>query len=208
MLDIKSITVSDLQKGKYAQVFPDLYLTQGLQDVNAWHDNQDIFKHILKAYEHLLLLLQNPPLKNRLTQKIDVHTREDLLKLMVIYHDVGKRYTILKNPDGSTQQPGHEQIASVLVLELADKLGLSDKEKNILSNLISLHGFVGDIATVYSKKHDEAVLKIFSKRAKGWDIELILFMLSDLEGSDLKRLDNKIYLDYRQTLETMLNFFL
>lgn len=216
MVDILAITTIDLKKGKYRSALPDLYAVKGLREKNVAHNDQDVFNHTLSVFNSLLVLLSTPPLSaqksnllnKRLAQKPETLTRKEILILVSLYHDTGKGYTLIKNKDGTTSCPGHEQVGAHMALGLANSLKLSQEEISLLSHLISLHGFVNEVAIIYANKHDKAILKIFSERAKGWDAELVLFMLADLDGSDLKKLNQKLYLEYRKTLVTMLDFFL
>jgi len=208
-MDILKITVSDLQNGKYQQIFPDLYLCRGLVEKNSWHESQDVFVHILAVFAAFKKLLpQYPNLKSRLSRKVGNLTREEILTLMVIFHDVGKKYTLITYPDGTTMCPSHEDISAQLVLEQTKNLGLSDGEKETISSLVALHGVVNNVSIVYENKNDTKLLELFSQKARGWNVELALFMLADLEGSDLKKINNTAYLKRKQTLEKMLNFFL
>lgn len=215
-MDINDIKVEDLQKNTYQEFFPDLYFVKGLTEVNAWHNHQDIFEHILKVYKSLAEILQNPlvsqdklaKVRVRLSKKYDSLNSQEILRLMVIYHDLGKRYTLIANNEGITQNPGYEQIAAAMVPNMAKKLSLSELEVKTLVRLVSLHGFVSDVATVYGNKKDRQLLNYFSARAKGLEVELIIFMLADLNGSDLREMNISQYQYYKKTLGTMLNFYI
>lgn len=217
-MNIQDISVEDLQDKKYQEIFPDLYLLKGLIEFGLWHNHQDIFDHILKDFKYLHLIIKNPPLdkekeiifRNRLSQKIDNHTREELLKLMILYHDVGKRHTLISTAN-VTATPGHEHIAALLIKQnkkIKDNFSLSIKELNILSHLISLHDFISDIADIYEHREDDSLLDLFSKIAGGWDVELAMFILADLYGSDLIDIDNKMYQKRENTLKYFLNYFI
>lgn len=209
-MDINDIKVEDLQNNTYQEIFPDLYFVRGLIEFGPWHNNQDVFDHILKDFEQLLLLLKNPLFRNRLSQKVDNNTREDLLKLMVIYHDTGKKQVFIKTPN-ATLTPGH-QLVSVYLMKQNKKLkahfDLTDKELNIIYQMISLHDFISDVAGIYEHNKDNKLLDIFSEIAAGLNIELAIFILADLYGSDLDKIDKNKYLQREKTLKYFLEYFL
>lgn len=217
-MDINDIKVEDLQNNKYQEIFPDLYFVRGLIEFGPWHKNQDLFDHILKDYKYVQQIIEKPhfevdkqiKLKKYLQSKIDNHTREELLKLMVIYHDTGKKQVFIKTPN-ATLTPGH-QLVSVYLMKQNKKLkgyfDLTDKELNIIYKMISLHDFISDVANIYEYNKDSKLLDIFSEIAVGLNIELAIFILADLYGSDLDKIDKNKYLQREKTLKYFLEYFL
>ncbi len=210
MVNFSKITASDLNNGLYKKEFPDLYNTKGLIENNPWHDNQDVFKHIIAVFESFKKLLsqKNHNLNKRFSQPVDKLTREDVLTLVVLFHDVGKKLVFIKSGDNTTNCPLHEIASSQIVLDNTKNLGLSKNETDIISFVVSLHGEISSVSEIYEKKKDKKILDLFSTKSKGWDAELTLFMLADLDGSDLKRLNHSFYSRRKKTLEEMLNYYL
>lgn len=208
MVDILDITTTDLKEGKYKDLFPDLYSLKGIIERTGMHDDQDAFEHTLSVFEALrrVLFEYKPLIQTRLSQKIDKLTREEILILTAILHDIGKKYTVIA-AKGVITGPGHENISSQMILN-NNTLNLSSRDRETFAFVVSLHGLVNQIALIYEVKKNNYLLRLFSQIAKGWVVELVLFILSDLEGSDLKKLDEKAYLTRKQTHINMLNYFL
>lgn len=215
MIDILKLTAEDFKKGKYKNIFPEVYKTRGLIEKNPWHDNQDVFDHVLKVFQALKIFLNSPPistsksihLQKRLNQKNDKLSRKEILILISINHDIGKYYSLIKKKDRKTEAPGHEEISAYLV-KTNNKLNLKEKDLKVVFRNIAYHGFINNIANIYEQLGDTKILKLFKKIVKDWEVELILFMLADIEGSDLRRLNREEYNKHRKTLIKMLEFYL
>jgi len=135
-----------------------------------------------------ILKTVNNKINSYLNQKIDKHSKRDLLFLGTLFHDIAKDDTITKK--GSiTSCPKHEEVGSKKVKSILERFDLSEKEKVIIINIVKYHGEIHPILS--SKNTDiEKQFEDFKSKHHEIFIELILLGMSDTFGSQLK--DNDI----------------
>jgi UTP:GlnB (protein PII) uridylyltransferase len=187
LLNISSISVETIQKGELEKEIPEFYELKNVVENNAWHENDSVFDHTLSVVGSLLTVIQDSGEKviSVLNQKVDRNTRHDLLFLATLFHDIGKKETIIKN-NGITSCPDHESKGAEKTKPILERFDLSQKEKNWIFTLIKHHGEInfvlnekdGTLAQRYA-----AVQNDFSDIA----LELILFSIADVQGSQVNK---------------------
>ena len=198
MIDLSALSSTSLLDGVFENELPEYYALRSIVENNAWHDNQDVFSHSVKVFEGLELVLKGGmfsestrvALRKRLDTMVDDFSREDLLKIATLLHDISKLDTLFIHEDGSMSCPGHEFLSAAWVDRFADRFGLSGESLSAVEFLVSRHGFVGQMmGSIYEHGHPDHFSKIFFAGAKDWGVELLLFMHADAHGSDLDQLD-------------------
>ncbi|MGF7058417.1 HD domain-containing protein [Brassicibacter mesophilus] len=106
------------------------------------------------------------------------HTRLELIKLAAFFHDVGKPKAKKVDEAGRTRFKGHEIIGAEAIRSIAERLGLSLKEKDILHDITAKHM----IPLVLYKDNDvsgKALYSMFSD-LKDNTLDVLLISLSDI----------------------------
>ena len=133
MLKVSSINIKKLRNEQFQKELPEFFELKNFVENNSWHNNDSIFNHTLAVLEELEKLLKsiNNKIKVYLNQKIDEHTRKDLLFLGTLFHDIAKSNTLIKNGD-LTSCPKHEEEGSEKVQAILKRFDLSEREKAIV----------------------------------------------------------------------------
>ena len=164
---------------------------KNLKEKNARHDNQSVHKHtvaVMNAMENLLSSFKN---QKWLKQKIGKHSREDLLIIASLLHDVAKALTFMKNADKTTKCPSHELLGSFLADDYLKNSDMNQKDLDFVKNIIFYHGFAFDAIRqcVAKPKSKKIILAKFRRITKPYSKELILMMMADSTGSDFQRMN-------------------
>ncbi len=128
-------------------LLPECEDMRNLQQNDAHHHN--VWQHSLSALESLEFFLKNIKdlLGNYADQAAAILTqelagersRQTLLKLGVLLHDIGKPFRRSVSKNGVIHFYGHEVIGSKLAASLCSRLRLSNKEINFVSQLVRQH---------------------------------------------------------------------
>jgi len=115
---------------------------------NDYH-HQDVWSHTLSALEALEDFLANPEeLLENYAEEAQVffyeklggeRTREIILKLGVLIHDIGKPSCQTVDDDGAIHFYGHEIAGARLAASLCSRLRFSNKEIDFVSQLVRQH---------------------------------------------------------------------
>ncbi len=115
---------------------------------NDFH-HRDVWNHTLSALEALESFLTNPEdllathveeAQASLAQKLaGERTRETMLKLGVLVHDIGKPKCQTVDEDGVIHFNGHEVVGAKLAASLCSRLRFSNKENDFISQLVRQH---------------------------------------------------------------------
>jgi len=123
--------------------------------------------HIYDVGTHLIMALKHCPSKDPIT------------RLATLLHDIGKVKTYRKDP--KTQIItfyNHEVVSTILVTKIADRLKLSNKEKEKLIQLVKYHQFsVSEIQT------DKAVRRFIREVGKEYVQDMLDLRTGDRIGS-------------------------
>ena len=166
---------------------PELYELKKVIENNSWHNNDPVFDHTIATLEELdgLLKKAKGKINSRLNQKVDQHTRKELLFLSALFHDIAKKETYVLEEDDQTSCLNHEKTGACKAKKILERFDLSDKEKEIVVKIIKYHGEIHVILDIGNEnlEGDYEALK-----AKHSDIflELILLATADTLASQLK----------------------
>ena len=174
---------------------PELLLLKTTVEKNIAHNSQTVFDHTVavmagleKFFNEVAISSEiQPKLSKYLDQKIGNNSKKDLLKLLVLVHDLAKPLTLVTNSAGNTSCPGHEILAAARVGEFKDRFGLEQVEINYVQQLVRLHGTSHELLTTGLASNSEQQLELihqFDLGTGGLGIELIIMVYSDINGGD------------------------
>lgn len=185
MLAISDISIDKLKNGKLKKELPEIYELREVIENNDWHNNQSVFDHTILVLEKLKELLKrtNNKISFYLNQKINNHTRKELLFLGALFHDIGKKETLVEN-NNLTWCYGHEETGFNKVKTILNRFDLSENEKEIIAKIIKHHSEIHFILESGNKKLEEQYNEFKANREDIF-LELILLGMADILGSQL-----------------------
>lgn len=216
MADLKnlaSVTTEALADGVFATEFPEYYALKKVMENSLWHDHQVVFDHVqavLRAFETEQYLQglsegQLAKVTAYLAQKLESHSRLELVQLCVLCHDLAKTQTLIQHPDGRANCPGHELVGAARVSELGPRFGLTARETDHLERLVRYHGLISEFVTrVIDTDQPAENWHLFAETVGELSLDLTVMMLCDLAGSDLARTDAAQFQTQRTLLQTYL----
>lgn len=186
MLKVSAVTIENLKNNKFVNDLPEFYELKNVIENNSWHNNDSVFNHTLAVLEKLedLFKKANNRINSYLNQIVDRNTKKQLLFLGAIFHDIAKKETIVKNVN-LTSCPKHEELGSVKVKNILDRIDLSETEKDIVVEIIKHHGSIHIILDPKNDKLEEQY-RNFKSNNPNIFLELILLAMADTLGSQLK----------------------
>jgi hypothetical protein len=217
-IDISQVTSKSLIDKEYVASFPEYYKLASVTENGLWHNNQNVLDHVIGVYSGLEKILEfddlelekKDILKKYLSEVIGSQTRQNILKVATLLHDIAKTDVLVKKPDGTVGCPGHDLIAAGTVKNYAERFSLDSKAESYVERIVRYHGFISEILNLIIANQDkEKYFRIFNETVGDVAIELTLLMQADLLGSDLEKNDKSGYdnritlLDY--LLKTLLN---
>lgn len=123
--------------------------------------------HIYDVGTHLVMALKHCPSKDPIT------------RLATLLHDIGKVKTYRKDPETQIITfHNHEVVSTILVTNIADRLKLSNKEKEKLIRLVKHHQF-----TVSEIQTDKAVRRFIRDVGKEYIQDMLDLRTGDRIGS-------------------------
>jgi hypothetical protein len=186
MIKVSAINIKRLRKNQFKNELPELFELKKTIENNKWHKNDSVFNHTVTVLEELKKLLKN--IKNKLNsylnEKINAHTRRELLFLGALFHDIAKNDTLEKKGD-YTSCPGHEEVGSRKIESILDRFDLSKKEKTIVVQIVRVHGKLHIILEPQNNSFKEQY-EGFKSEYKDIFMESVLLAMADTLGSQLK----------------------
>lgn len=122
--------------------------------------------HIYDVGTHLLMSLKECKAKDPVT------------KFAVLLHDVGKPQTFKKLPSGVITFYNHEMVSTKIATNIADRLRLSNQEKEKLIKLVRFHQF-----TVSENQTDSAVRRFITNVGLDYIEDMLELRRADRLGS-------------------------
>ncbi|MBC8500176.1 MAG: HD domain-containing protein [Nanoarchaeota archaeon] len=183
---ISDISVKKLENNELEKELPEFYELKDVVENCLGHINDPVFNHVLNVLKSLQRVTEsaNERIKNYLKQKIDYATRKELLFLGAVLHDIAKKDTIVKREDGTTSCLNHEEIGAIKSKKILERFELSDKEKNIITDIVKYHGDLHQTINLKNKNLEEDYEKLRKKTSNVF-LELIILVLSDILSSQL-----------------------
>ncbi len=216
-IDISRVTSKLLRDKVYLASFPEYYELASVTENGLWHNNQNVLDHVIGVYAGLETVLefndleigQKDVLKKYLSKVIGSQTRQNILKVATLLHDIAKTDTLVKWPNGTAWCPGHELIAAGRVKNFAERFDLDNKAELYVERIVRYHYFIVEILDLIIANQDkEKYFRIFNETVNDVAIELILLIHSDLLGCDLEKNDKNGYDNRITLLEWMLQTLL
>lgn len=188
MLKVSSINIEKLRENQFEKELPEFYELKKVIENNDWHKNDSVFNHTLAVLEHLEKILENTKYKitSYLNKKVDNYKRKDLLFLGALFHDIGKKETMVKKGKWAEYpRDKHEKYGSVKTKNILKRMDLSENEKSIVIQIVRCHGDMHYITDIENKKLKEQY-KNFKFDNSNIFLELILLGMVDTLGSQVK----------------------
>ena len=147
LTDKPSILIKENEKDIFDLV-PELKLSKGFNQNTIWH--------IYDVYNHTLNVIDN----------VDNNI---LLRITAFFHDIGKPFVYYEDELGKGHFKGHWNKSLEIFNNYKDKFNLSEKEKNIISNLILYHDIrvekmsveeIGNLVNILTKEEIIILYKI------------------------------------------------
>lgn len=216
-IDISQVTSKSLRDKVYLSSFPEYYKLASVTENSLWHNNQNVLDHVIAVYAGLetvlgfndLKISQKDVLKKYLSETIGNQTRQSILKVATLLHDIAKTDVLVKKPDGTAGCPGHDLISAGRVKNFAERFDLDIKAESNVERIVRYHGFISEILNLMISNQDkEKYFRIFNETVGDVAIELTLLMHADLLGSDLEKGDKNRYDNRIILLEWMLQTLL
>ncbi len=189
-MKISDLSVDRVQSGDFCNELPEFYKLKNCIENNNGHNNDSVFNHsinALKEYEDFFFKNKNSEVGKYLNQKIDKHTRKELLFVSILFHDIAKPETFSLVDDISSCV-GHEELGAKKVKNILKIFKLSGLEENIIINTIKhhnlLHGFAKKNINFCDKSLNDFCNKYFYIIT-----ELTILAISDIRGSQLKEIN-------------------
>lgn len=182
-MKISDLTIENIQSGAAKAIIPEFYLLKNtVENSRSFHKNDSVFDHTLRVTDHLLTLLKQyhyPELNNI----VDHYTRTEILYLASIFHDIGKKDTLIIK-DGITSCPGHEAAGCKQTAIILERFDLSPPEKTRTLELIKYHQAIFDLLSSEDPELDKKVAEVLVT-IKDYLPEIIIFTIADIKGSQL-----------------------
>jgi len=171
---------------------PELYELKNVFENNQWHHET--------TFEHILLVLrefENIASDHRidfLNEKIDNHTKFDLLKIAILLHDISKNDTLQIAEDKTTSFPSHEEYGAKKSKVILNRFELTENEARFIIAVIGNHGAPHNILG-YRENSDQKLDELKNQIPEIYR-ETMLVAVADTMGSKMKQ-NNPNEFDFR-----------
>ncbi|MDO8428133.1 MAG: HD domain-containing protein [Candidatus Diapherotrites archaeon] len=184
MLKISDFSASNLLAGKFEQSLPELYVLQSIIENNESHFFDSVFHHCIVTFQSMQTLLLNQNfLESSFSSLVETHSKKELLLLAALFHDIGKKDTLVQT--GSISKfPGHEEQGYLVVQPVLKRFDLTVKEQAWIAELIRQHGKIHELLELSGSNFD-AKFKEIRADLKSFFPELCLLTWADVLGSQL-----------------------
>lgn len=181
-IKVSEFTIEKIKNRQFEKTIPELYELEKVIQNNPWHDNESVFNHTLSVVAELNNLLKpvSDKIKEYLNHKIKNYSRKELLILIAIFHDMGKKETEKK-----ALFSGHEELSAEKFSNIVSRFDLSQEEKHFAGEIIRNHGFIHEILNYPEDKPEEKWQKFKDKNPDIY-IEVALLTKADTLVSHLK----------------------
>ena len=195
-MKIAFLNINRLRGNKLTKIFPEFYELKNVIENNDWHHNDSVFNHTIKVLISMEKLLKkcNYKINKYLNKKLNNHSRKQLLFLGAMLHDIGKKETIVVK-DNVTYCPQHEIKGIRKAHKILRYFNLSAQEEKFVINLIQNHTEAHNMPDMNNKSFGN-----FKMRHKDYFIELVLLVVADQMGSDLRK-------KYPKEFKIRMNFY-
>ena len=146
-MKLSEITVDVVKRGKLKDIIPELYELKEVVENSDWHNQEVVFDHTIDVLENLGKVISdsNESIRKSLAEVVDINTREDLLRVSALFHDLGKKETVADLGGGLIKCPGHEEVSARLAEEILKRFEVSPGESEIIVRIVKNHGLIHPI---------------------------------------------------------------
>lgn len=215
MINIVDINYKNLSLNLFLQELSEFYSLADVLENNDWH-HESVLQHtldFLKEYEKYIneisedgIILKNVVSK-LLSEKIGGCLKLDLFKLVILFHDIGKREVIVLDASGKTSCPQHDEKSVEIATLLLPVFNISQEAQNYVLRMIKHHSrphfLLDNLETC-----DSGFTDLRSYLGKDY-IDLLFFCFLDTKVSRLKKNNQKSYLSrinfYSQAINNWIN---
>ena len=190
-MGIKTSTIlntAKLRNKEFIDLIPEIYeLEKVIENDNHCHNNDSVFNHIMSVLKGLEEILKSVKGKvsDYLNQKITNYSRKELLFLATLFHDIGKKETMIKDSNDFTSCPGHAEESATKAEKFLSCFDLSEKEKDLVSQIIKYHMLLYLIVKPENNKINEQFNRSKVKHPNIF-LELVLLAIADILGTQLE----------------------
>ena len=126
--DINFVAAFDIDKNKVGLDLADA--------IYAKPNNTIVFDKVPKTGVIVNRGMTNDSLGKYLSEVIGNQTRQNILKVATLLHDIAKTDVLVKRPDGTAGCPGHELIAAGRVRNFAKRFSLNSKAELYVERIV------------------------------------------------------------------------
>lgn len=170
------------------------FLLENIVENNKWHDNENVLIHTHKVYENMKKIFKNNKnkLSKYLSQKIGNYSKQELLLVASILHDIGKSKSFFINKN-ITNCHGHEKESAKYSYDILQHFMYSNQEIKYIQNIIRNHSEINRILnksnTIFFSLNF-CKFKIIRKKIL---LELCLHTLADIIDGSYKKNETNDY---------------
>mgnify|MGYP001558283385 CR=1 FL=1 len=193
ILNVKKVTADSLASNEFLESIPEVYSLRNTIENNSWHIKHNLFDHTVRVLKNLDRILSLKSIDNHIKEvvrksinnKIDKHSRKDLLRITAILHDIGKPISLTEDSSGITYCTAHEVIGASLISNFSKRFLLSKCEESYVKRLVEYHSLIIDIQTqIIAKGKKNYYFNIYNDLIGNLRLELLLLHYADLMASD------------------------
>ena len=187
------ITSSDILNGLPSFDIPEVESLKNNIELNGWHNRETTLQHTAIVFENFLKIVSKETnLRNYLKVKVGLCSKYDLLKLVVIFHDIAKpEVVVLKNAE--TSFLGHDEFSATKANAILCRFSeVNSIDRQYILYIIKNHGNVHKFLD--TKRKGEKSFHQFIKQFQDFSIEMALIGYADILRSYLEVSNN---IDYR-----------
>lgn len=199
--------------GMLTTLFPAIEIMKGVSQ-NEYH-HLDVFDHSICSLVEFEKVLKfdcpvTAPFHDQLTELVQSEivpgrTRATLMKLALLFHDIGKPQSREIREDGKITFIGHNQIGVEIIAPYLDYLHLSKRERTYINNLIDGHlrtGFLDPESPTLPK----AIFRFFD-RYSDCGIDLVVISIADRLSAQGEKVDDAVNQRHEQIASILLDAY-
>ena len=206
-MKLEVLNLHNFQTGEYFNTFPWFEVLKEIIENDFHHTQDSVFNHTVNVARSVEYLVAEKEIYSEyFNKKIQQNTRKQLLVISALFHDIGKSktYSIVND---RTFFIGHEEESYKITNDLLGNIDISEIEKKYICRIVRNHGRLYPFLKVNNKNIENDFKKI--EREVEYYSDLYLFVLADINGSQLKNKNIVMYNYLTNTINSRLeNIFL
>ena len=192
--NVEELLTKLTSESSFYRDFPEFYVKNKYAE-NVINCSQNNSYHRFGVLKHILYSVENVGKENKSLNKKQI----EILKWVMLLHDIGKPYVKFVTEDGIESFSKHDEKSAELSVSILDRFGFLEEEKKVMLVLIKYHDrFLNEGEIIYDN------LKILAEEL-GNDKENFN-MLIEVKDADAKAKSIKVYDTYLTTKEKYVEF--